>query len=146
MKKKMDQTKALDRNRGKGIEGSDGTLAEQKFGENDRKEREQWIQLFPVESRRGERISWLRQDLQAAGDCSNQVEEEKRALQKVSTRLGGRLPAGGIVDVSRPHQKPWQARIDEHKRKQKLQFKGLAFLRKSRENQLRELQNSVSSF
>ena len=55
MKKKMDQTKALDRNRGKGIEGSDGTLAEQKFGENEGIEREQWIQLFSVESRRGKR-------------------------------------------------------------------------------------------
>ena len=30
------------------------------------------------------------------------------------------------MDASIPHPEPWQARIDGHKRKQKLQFKGLA--------------------
>src|SRR3989442_16022288 len=89
MKKKMDQTKALDRNRGKGIEGSDGTLAEQKFGENDRKEREQWIQLFPVESGRGERFSWLRQDLQAAGAAEIKWKEKEKRRKKATTRPPG---------------------------------------------------------
>ena len=58
-------------------------------------------------------------------------KRKKRGGKSIEGTGGRRLLAGGIVDASRPHQKPWQARIDEHKRKQKLQFKGLAFLREN---------------
>ena len=125
-RKKRNQIEALDWNRGKGVQGSDGTLAEQKFGENDRKEREQWIQLFPVESRRGERISWLRQDLQAAGATEINWKKKEKRQKSLDETAREAATDRGFVASPRPRPEAWRARRKVYKKEARAQESGLA--------------------
>src|SRR3989442_3072914 len=94
----------LDRNRGRKKLGLRLALAEQTREEmND----EQWIQLFPVESRRGKRVlastrppgGWRLQ--RSSGERKNRAEKKEKLLTGLRERAAGRRHRGHIKATSR---------------------------------------------